>query len=175
VEYGLHCLLYLVPSAETAAPAASARDLAELQGLPVEFMAKLLTRLEKAGLVTASEGVGGGFALARGADEISVLDVVNAIDGEKPLFDCREIRGRCAIFKGAPPQWADKGVCSIHAVMLEAEQRMRDVLAERTLGVIAARVAAKAPPQFGGSITAWLDERASGRRKPRNNPKGDAQ
>jgi Rrf2 family protein len=170
VEYGLHSLLYLFPPTDGAAPTASARDLAQLQGLPVEFMAKLLTRLEKAGLVTASEGAKGGFRLARGADAISVLDVVIAIDGDKPLFDCREIRGRCALFDGAPPAWASRGVCSIHAVMLEAEQRLREVLGERTLGAIAARVAAKAPPAFGASVAAWLEDRVAGRRTARNHP-----
>ena len=36
-----------------------------------------------------------------------------AIDGEKSLFECREIRGRCAIFDGKPPAWSTRGVCSI--------------------------------------------------------------
>ncbi len=174
VEYGLHSLLHLVPSTDGAVPTASARDLAQLQGLPVEFMAKLLTRLEKAGLMMATEGPRGGFRLARGADAISVLDVVSAIDGVKPLFDCREIRGRCALFDGAPPPWARQGVCSIHAVMLEAEQRMREVLRERTLSAIAARVSAKAPPEYGASISAWLRDRVTARRKTRKNPAGDA-
>ena len=155
MEYGLHSLLYLAPT-DGVVPAASARDLAELQGLPVEFMAKLLTRLEKAGLVVATEGIGGGFRLARCADSISVLDVVSAIDGDKPLFDCREIRSRCALFDGAPPPWARQGACSVHAVMLEADHRRREVLGERTLRAIASRVAAKAPPEFPASVTAWL-------------------
>jgi Rrf2 family protein len=173
VEYGLHILLYLVPSPGAAAPVASARDLAQLQGLPAEFVAKLLTRLEKAGLVRGTEGIAGGFALARAESAISVLDVVTAIDGAKPLFDCREIRGRCALFEGAPPTWAGQGVCSIHAVMLEAEKRMRDVLAERTLGAIAGRVAAKAPPGFGASVGGWLEDRAAARRKPREPSMGE--
>jgi Rrf2 family protein len=155
VEYGLHCLLYLTAARDAARPA-SARDLADLQGVPIEYVAKLFTKLQKAGLVVASQGARGGFRLARKPDSISVLDVIAAIDGEKALFECREIRGRCAVFGGRPPAWATRGVCSIHAVMMDAEARMREVLASRTLADIEASVAAKAPPHFGHEIAKWL-------------------
>ena len=163
VEYALHCLLYLVdPGGE--APQASARDLAELQGVPVEYVAKLFTKLQKAGVVTAVEGARGGFRLAREARLISVLEVVTAIDGTKALFECREIRGRCAVFKGAPAAWATRGVCGIHALMLEAEARMREILVSRTLGDLAAGLAAKAPHDFDVQIANWFKKRAIERR-----------
>jgi len=163
VEYGLHCLLYLVDP-DVDAQGASARDLADLQGVPVEYVAKLFTKLQKAGIVAATEGKGGGFRLAKPAAKISVLDVITAVDGEKPLFDCREIRGRCAVFKKNPPNWAERGVCSIHAVMLEAEKRMRETLATHTLASIGDRVAAKAPASFNTEVLAWLDSRAPQKR-----------
>ena len=163
VEYGLHCLLYLTAEPRQAA-APSVRDLAELQGIPAEYLAKLFTKLSKAGLVVATEGARGGFALARSADEISFLDVVNAIDGDKPLFECREIRDRCAVFDSEAPAWATKGVCSIHAVMLAAEKSMKDELASHSLGELAVQVAAKAPDDFTQQIAAWLDNRTANRR-----------
>lgn len=162
VEYALHCLLYLADP-KTGAEAVSVRDLADLQGVSVEYLAKLFTKLQKAGLVEATEGVKGGFTLARPAAKISVHDVVVAVDGDKKLFDCREIRGRCAVFGERPPAWATKGVCSIHAVMLEAENRMREALAAHTLADIGGRVASKAPAGFGQDITRWLADRSSGR------------
>jgi Rrf2 family protein len=158
VEYGLHCLLYLVGDADEARNA-SARDLADLQGVPVDYVAKLFTKLQKAGLVIASEGARGGFRLARPAGAISVLDVIVAIDGDKSLFDCREIRGRCALYQGT--SWTPRGVCSIHAIMLEAEARMRDVLATHTLAGVAAAVASKAAPTFGREVVQWLADRAA--------------
>jgi DNA-binding IscR family transcriptional regulator len=115
--------------------------------------------------VIASEGARGGFRLARPARKISVLDVINAIDGEKPLFECREIRGRCAVFEGKPEQWATQGVCIIHAVMLEAEARMREVLASHTLAALAERVAAKASAHYYPEIAKWLDERTATTRR----------
>jgi Rrf2 family protein len=160
VEYALHCLLYLADPAN-AAPA-SARDLADLQGIPAEYVAKVFTRLEKAGLVVAIEGLRGGFRLARRAEAISVLDVVDAIEGAKPLFDCREIRGSCVLFAGTA--WKPRGVCAIHAVMLEAVARMREALAAHSLADLATRVAAKLPARFGDDVADWLAARAAARR-----------
>src|SRR5882724_10853812 len=130
VEYGLHCLLWLV---EPTLQPTSSRDLAELQGVSPSFIAKIFPRLEKAGIVVAAEGIRGGYCLARPSDKISVLDVVDAIQGKKSLFDCQEIRGRCALFHGQPPSWSTTGVCSIHAVMLRAEQSMREQLSRTTV------------------------------------------
>src|SRR5262245_14967064 len=168
VEYALHCLLYLVDPLDQGRTA-SARDLADLQGVPVEYVAKLFKKLQKAGLVAASEGARGGFRLARDARSISALDVVVAIDGKKRLFECREIRGRCAIFGRKPPTWATRGVCAIHAVMLEADTRMRETLASCTLGDLAARFTAKAPRGFTQEIANWLEMRSPAPRRARTN------
>jgi Rrf2 family protein len=159
VEYSLHCLLYLVDPLDEVQPA-SVRDLADLQGVSVEYAAKLFTKLQKAGLVVATEGARGGFRLARPARTISMLDVVVAIDGDKSLFDCRDIRGLCAVFNGKPAAWATRGVCAIHAVMLEADAAMRKVLASRTLVDVAATVASKAPSGFSKKLEEWFEERA---------------
>jgi Rrf2 family protein len=167
VEYGLHCLLYLTEAAPGGVPEASVRDLAELQGVPADYVAKLFTKLHKAGLVIATEGAKGGFALARPASQISVLDVVTAVDGDKALFECREVRTRCAVFGDAAPTWATSGVCSIHAVMQNAEKRMREALASQSLEDLAARTSAKAPRAFGPQVVKWLGGRAAGRRRDR--------
>ena len=132
VEYGLHCLLYLADT-PGGVREASVRDLAELQGVSVDYAAKLFTRLAKAGLVVSTEGIRGGFALARPAHDITVHDVVEAIDGDKRLFDCREVRTQCALFDEQAPAWATRGTCSIHAVMQEAERSMREALKQHTL------------------------------------------
>ena len=164
VEYGLHCLLFLVGASPRPA---SSRDLAELQGVSPSFLAKIFPKLEKAGIVTATEGVRGGYRLARPAEEISVLDVVDAIEGDKPLFDCQQIRGRCVVFGGSPPAWSTDGVCVIHAVMLRAEKSMRRELARTTLGALAGAVSSKTPPAVLTEVQEWLAARAVARKGPR--------
>ncbi len=158
VEYGIHCLLFLVGDGGDSREA-SVRDLAELQGVPQDYLAKIFTKLAKAKLVMATEGVRGGFKLARPADEITILDIVTAIDGKKLIFDCREIRGRCALFAEAPPAWALEGTCAVHVVMLTAQKRMEDALAQQTILDLARRFGRKAPAEFGGQVNDWMNER----------------
>lgn len=166
VEYGIHCLLWLVGSGETPL---SSRDLAELQGISVSFVAKIFPKLEKAGIVTACEGVRGGYRLGRAPEEISFLQIVDAIEGSKPLFDCQEIRGRCAVFEGSPPEWATRGVCGVHQVMLKAEKAMREELAAHSLADVAAGFGRKAPQAFFVEVHDWTHQRA-GKRKPGRRP-----
>ncbi|WP_064117555.1 RrF2 family transcriptional regulator [Pseudomonas fluorescens] len=158
VEYGIHCLAFLVTSTGDTREA-SVRDLAELQGVPVEYLAKIFTKLAKSKLVVASEGVRGGFSLARPADEITLLDIVKAIDGRKNIFECRDIRGRCALFEGNAPGWAVEGTCSIHAAMMTAQQRMEEALAQQTILDIARKVGRKAPKEFGQQVEDWIQDR----------------
>ncbi|NHN88725.1 RrF2 family transcriptional regulator [Acetobacter conturbans] len=159
-EYVLHSLLWLVDNPQPV----SSLDLAELQAIPAAFVAKLLPKLEKTGLLEASEGLRGGYRLARPADQISVLDIVEAADGRKTLFNCQEIRGQCVLFAADAPEWAGRGVCSIHAVMLKAEQAMRQELSQTSLADLAQSVRNKAPAPFLGEVQSWFDDRARTRR-----------
>jgi Rrf2 family protein len=163
VEYALHTLLNL--SFAPAGTSPSARDLAEFQKLPAPFMRKLLTQLEGAGLVEGSEGIRGGWRLRRPPQTITVLEVVDAAQGRDKLFECREIRARCALWPDdAPPRGATTGVCTIHAVMLGAEVAMRRELAGHTLADIAGRVAEKSPGTARSAIPEWFARRYAERR-----------
>ncbi|WP_236177778.1 RrF2 family transcriptional regulator [Pseudomonas sputi] len=133
--------------------------LAELQGVPLDYLAKIFTKLAKGKLVESTGGVRGGFTLARPADEITLLDIVNAIDGRKNIFECREIRGRCALFDGSPPDWALEGPCSIHAAMMTAQKRMEEALAQQTILDIARKVGRKAPAGFNSQVEDWMQDR----------------
>ncbi len=167
VEYGLHCLLTL---ADAGRVPRSAKDLALFQGISPTFVAKILAKLEKAGIVFAVEGARGGYLLTQSLDAISVLAIVDAIEGRKPLFECQEIRARCPLFGAEPPEWASRGVCSIHAVMLKAEKAMRDTLANETLADIAGRLDRKAPAAFAADTKAWFDQRSAARLSRRSAP-----
>jgi Rrf2 family protein len=162
VEYGLHCLLYLVDPPEGVRP--SSRDLAEFQGVSSAYIAKLFTQLEKAGLVSASEGVSGGYSLARPANAITVLDVADALEGGKPLFQCREIRDRCVLVEPTKAKPSQRSVCAIHAVMLEGERRMREALAETSLADIADEVAGKQSQRVFAARQQWFENRVQSRR-----------
>lgn len=171
VEYGLHCLLYLADPANTVTP--SSADLAEFQGVSPSYVAKLFTQLEKAGIVASAEGIRGGYRLARPPEEITVLEVVDAVEGGKPLFKCREVRRNCVLYQDSPPPSATRGLCGIHALMRDAERQMREVLGDRTLADLAGSVKVKLPVAFQRSKTEWFAERRASRGKPSRQPSSD--
>ncbi|MBO0995969.1 RrF2 family transcriptional regulator [Bacillus sp. SD088] len=133
VEYGLHSLVYLidVPKEESI----GIKKLAEFQGLSETYLSKVFGKLAKEGIVRSVPGVNGGYRLSKKPEDISFWDVVKAIEGEKPIFQCKNIREnfayrrdeKCASCNTSPSK------CTINKVMLEAEQQMRDYLKSKTI------------------------------------------
>ena len=156
VEYALHVVLQLAMFAPDKSP--SAKALAEFLGVPPAYLAKIMTQLDKAGLVVASEGKGGGYRLARPAQEITFLDVADAIEGRKSLFECTEVRLRCVLYGGKPPK--PTGLCGIHAVMLAAERGMREQLAATTVADILRPLQTKAHPIMSAAARQWFEDHA---------------
>ncbi|WP_327670297.1 MULTISPECIES: Rrf2 family transcriptional regulator [unclassified Streptomyces] len=123
VEWGVHCCVLLVQAPPGAAVRRS--TLAGYYGLPEAYLAKHLKSLAAAGVLTATSGPRGGFRLARDPKDITVLDVVEAVEGSAPAFVCGEIRqrGACAI----PPERCT-GPCGVAQVMYDADRAWRESL-----------------------------------------------
>ncbi|MEG0007754.1 RrF2 family transcriptional regulator [Aeromonas lusitana] len=160
VEYGIHSLMSMV-DAKGNERELSVREMAELQNVPYDYLAKIFTRLSRAGLVVSSEGKGGGFRLARASELITVLDVVQAIDGDKSLFECREIRQRLALFDETPPSWACDGPCGVRSVMDGAQQRMEEELGRYSILDLVRKMYRKAPDTFTIEVKQWISDRRS--------------
>ena len=75
----------------------SAAELADRAGLEVTTVAKLLKPLAQAGLVTGFRGAHGGYRLAHDADAISLIDVVEAMEGPLGMTECSVHAGACGI------------------------------------------------------------------------------
>jgi Rrf2 family protein len=78
-EYALQAVLFLALRRE--GEMTSIKDLVKILGLPYHFLAKILQRLTQKGLLISLKGPQGGFALAMPADEITLLHIVQAVDG----------------------------------------------------------------------------------------------
>ncbi len=124
VEWGVHvcALLATVPPAG-ALPAAK---LAEFHGVPAVYLAKHLQALGRAGVLETVKGPRGGYRLARPATEITLLDVVEAIDGDEPAFRCSEIRRRGPA--SMPARYYPKP-CGIHTAFDRADEAWRGAAA----------------------------------------------
>jgi Rrf2 family protein len=77
--YGLIAVKHLAEQPRESS--VSAKDLADFHGFPQEALAKILQRLVRAGLLLSHHGIKGGYSLARDPHQISVLDVIRAIEG----------------------------------------------------------------------------------------------
>lgn len=77
-EYGLRAVVYLatLPAEEQA----SASDISERTKVPIPYLQKVLRALTRQGVLNARRGMGGGFSLAKGSDEITVLDILDTFD-----------------------------------------------------------------------------------------------
>jgi len=162
VETGLHCLVSLVNRPDSGPP--STRELAEFQGVSPSYVAKLFTKLAKAGLITSTEGIKGGFRLTKDPAKVSIWNVISVLEPDKPLFRCREIRRDFVLFDKKPPRWATCGLCPIHSAMREAEKSMRQSLEAVTLADIANQAGNSVPKTFTEKRNIWFAERLSSRR-----------
>ncbi|MFI6575331.1 RrF2 family transcriptional regulator [Nocardiopsis sp. NPDC050513] len=139
VEWGLHsCLNLAWVGSERAVPSAR---LAEYYGLPAAYMNKQLQALARGGVVYSTPGPRGGFRLAREPEDITLMDVVGAIEGREEAFQCTEIRKRGP---GAPDE-TPPGSCQIDLAMRRAELAWRRELGAQTLAEIRASVDRIAP------------------------------
>ena len=85
-SYAMHALMYMVRHS-TLLPITN-KVIAKAEGIPVGYLAKILQQLAKAGIVTSSRKSNGGYNFAQPAERISVLKVLNAIEGESFFDEC---------------------------------------------------------------------------------------
>ena len=97
---------------------ASTSEIADRQNIPAPFLAKIISQLSLSGLVSTYRGSGGGVSLARPAAEISLLQVIEALDGPLRL-------NRCAIEPDACPR---NGRCPVHHVWAQAQTDLTNLL-----------------------------------------------
>lgn len=160
VEWALHCCHVLSQLPEGSA--LTLAQLAELYAATAPYLAKHLQALSRDGVVEAVSGPNGGYRLARPAADISVLEVVEAIEGRSAAFRCAEIRQRGP---AALPAAEYVLPCAIAAAMYAAEAAWREVLANRSIADLALTTCERAPKSAAATRT-WLEDSAR-RRTPR--------
>jgi Rrf2 family protein len=149
VEWSLHCCVVLT-AAGTPVPVTR---LAQYHDVSASYLAKQLQALSKAGIVRSVQGNGGGYVLTRDPAEITVLQVVEAVDGAGPAFVCTEIRQRGPL---ATPPEACTRACGIQRVMAAAENAWRTSLSEVTIADLAQGLDAESGPEALRRAAAWL-------------------
>ena len=154
IEWALHCctVLAFLPDDESL-PAAR---LAEFHGVPGPYLAKHLQALTRAGITTSTSGPRGGFRLAGPATEITLLDVVLAIDGDDPAFTCTEIRRNGPQAETAV-DYEPLGPCGIATAMWRAEDAWRRELAGVSIADLTKTMLDTVPEEQLTVSAVWLE------------------
>ena len=155
VEQALHCVMVLGALPDDALLPAKA--LAEFHDIPQPYLLKHLQALTRAKVVSSVSGPQGGYRLARAAREITLLDVVQAIDGAEPAFRCTDLRRRGPGAADDPCAFA--ALCVIHRRMLAAEEAWRASLREETIADLVAEFGFGIDPRNVGKAMQWLRPR----------------
>ena len=108
--------------------ASSAREIAALYDIPIELMAKVLQRLVRGGLLASHQGTRGGYELARRPTQISVADVLQAIDGPVTVTACSTEENQCEQF----------AKCNVRDPLWKVRERIVTALGECTIAELAA-------------------------------------
>lgn len=124
-DYGVRVILDLATLTESTR--ASTQEIADRQNIPAPFLAKIISQLSLSGLVTTFRGAGGGVSLARPASEISLLQVIEALDGPVRL-------NRCLIEPSACPR--DEH-CPVHHIWAKAQTELTGLLGSTTFDNLA--------------------------------------
>lgn len=107
----------------------SAREIASLYDIPIELLAKVLQRLVRNGLLASHQGTRGGYQLARRPAQISVADVIQAIDGPVAVTACSSSDdGACEQFSK----------CNVRDPLWRVRERILAALGECTIAELAA-------------------------------------
>jgi Rrf2 family protein len=106
-DYAVRAVLYLAKLGTDRRAATS--TIAQEQQIPPSFLAKIVSQLSVAGLLQTSRGARGGVSLAKSPEQISLLEVVEAIDGPIYLNECVAANGVCTFGDDCPmrPVWCD--------------------------------------------------------------------
>lgn len=125
-EYGLLAVIDL--AANYGEGPVSAREIAERREIPARFLEQLFVALRRGGIVSAIRGARGGFVLMRDPSEVTVLDVVEALEGPLETSVCDSERSSGCTRSGA---------CAAAPIWAKATDALREVFATTTLEELA--------------------------------------
>jgi Rrf2 family protein len=152
VEWSLHCMAVLARMPDDVL--LSAKLMAEFHGVPKEYLSKSLQALSQAGLVNTHLGPKGGYALAKKPQDISLLEIVEAVEGKQKTFNCQEIRKNNPCLSKEKKKFSS--VCSIASAMDHADEAWGDVLRKKKLSHIVEELNNKVPKEDLERANEWF-------------------
>lgn len=143
-DYAVRAAVELVPAREDAPRTAD--TIAEAQRIPVSFLENILNQLKSSGIVRSQRGPDGGWWLARPPQEITLADVIRAVEG--PLASVRGERPEAVGYEGL--------AASLQDVWIALRANLRGVLEAVTLADVAAGSLPAAISELARDREAWV-------------------
>lgn len=135
VEYGMRAVLYLAEKGSIC----SSREVADEMSIPRDYLIQLAQLLRNAGIIHARPGKNGGYSLAKDASEISMLDVFNALQNDRPRSECKEAEDASDLLQ------------DITAACSAVEREMEEYMSSITLQNMIERIHGKESDTASGS------------------------
>jgi Rrf2 family protein len=126
VEYGLIAIRHI--AAKPSGEIVTAKEIADRYGVPYELLAKVLQKLTRSGLIVSTQGMRGGYSLAKNPNEISVSMIIHAIEGTSPAIAECMTKGpmSCDVFS----------VCTIKSPLSKVQANIDNAFNSMTLAQI---------------------------------------
>ncbi len=134
IDYAIRAMIFLAGLPEGVV--VPFREIGRQMDVPEDFLAKILKTLVDQGVVRSTRGPHGGYRLARPADTISVLEIIEAAEGPIAINVCLDEDDGCS----------RQPICGMSAIWREGQERMLDVFRRTTLAVVAAAPSLVEPP-----------------------------
>lgn len=151
-DYAVRAMLFL--AATDGEARRTAREIAGATGIPISFLPQVMADLSRSGLVLRRVGRIGGYRLGRPAREISLLEVIETVEGDSRRTTCVLRNGPCGI----------DGRCTAHDSFYAAQQALRASLAGSSLASIPAPETGSGPTNGAGQPGAEPSASTSRRR-----------
>lgn len=130
-EYALRALIDLAIATQAGRHMLSQKEIAEKENIPLPFLEQIFLQLREAGLVDGKRGKGGGFFLAKPANNITLAEVVRLIDGPLAPISCASMTAYAKC--GCP----DEAHCGLRMIMLDVRNSISNILDRYTLEQVA--------------------------------------
>jgi Rrf2 family protein len=122
-DYAIRCVYYLCGKTGNVT---MVDEISREMNIPKSFLAKILQKLSKASLVKSYRGVKGGFEIAKDPKEISLLDVIEAVQGPVAMNICALDETLCGF----------SSTCTIHPVWIEVRREVEKLLREKNFSAL---------------------------------------
>jgi Rrf2 family protein len=130
-EYALKALIELAIDHDRGNAVTLINDVAKRKGIPKKYLEQILLSLRNAGILVSKRGVGGGYSLSRSPEDISLGEIIRAVDGDFAPVNC--------VSMDASISCPEEATCGLYSVMLEVRNAVSNILDNTSLKDVSRR------------------------------------